>query len=274
MQASLTFIGSGNMASSIIGGLIEQDYPNQQITACDPNSDHLEKLAQQFNINTHTDNLTACLDSDVIILAVKPQILKTVVTELKETIAARTSLPLVISIAAGISSEHIASWLEQDIAIVRCMPNTPALVQQGASGLFANAHTSEQQKVIANTLMSAVGCTVWLESEPLIDAVTAVSGSGPAYFFLLMESMIDAGIAQGLSRESATTLTLQTALGAASLAQSSDVSVDELRRRVTSPGGTTEQAILHFENANLRDTVKGAMYDCAERSKAMGKEFS
>jgi pyrroline-5-carboxylate reductase len=154
------------------------------------------------------------------------------------------------------------------------MPNTPALVQQGASGLYANQQTSIAQKTIAEQLLQAVGYVTWLDNEDLIDAVTAVSGSGPAYFFLLMEAMIEAGIKQGLSKASATQLTLQTALGAATLAKSSDVPVDELRRRVTSPGGTTEQAVLHYEQAGLREIVEGAMKDCAERSKTMATEFS
>lgn len=273
MTTSLTFIGGGNMASSIIGGLIEQGYAADHITACDPNNDSLNTLASRFGIHTSTDNLAACAQTDVIILAVKPQILKTVTESLKPALANRTTLPLIISIAAGIASKDIQQWLAQDIAVVRCMPNTPALVQQGASGLYANAHTSDQQKRIAEQLLSAVGYATWVETETLIDAVTAVSGSGPAYFFLLMEAMIDAGVKQGLSKESATQLTLQTALGAATLAKASDVSVDELRRRVTSPGGTTAEAIQRYETEGLRDIVEQAMDDCAERSKAMAKEF-
>lgn len=271
--SSLTFIGGGNMASSIIGGLVEQGYPTDHITACDPNNDSLSLLATRFGINTSSDNISACANTDVIVLAVKPQILKTVTEALKPALTERATLPLIISIAAGIGSQDIQQWLGKEIAIVRCMPNTPALVQQGASGLYANAYTSNAQKDIAEQLLCAVGYATWVETEALIDAVTAVSGSGPAYFFLLMESMIDAGVKQGLSRESATQLTLQTALGAATLAKASDVSVDELRRRVTSPGGTTAAAIEHYETAGLRSIVDQAMIDCAERSKAMAKEF-
>ncbi len=274
MTASLTFIGAGNMANSIIGGLIEQGYPAKYITACDPNQGSLDALSSRLGINTSTDNASACQQADVIVLAVKPQILKPVSEALQTVLDHRDLLPLVISIAAGISSQQIQQWLKQDIAIVRCMPNTPALVQQGASGLYANEYTTDQQKQLAEQLLTAVGYTTWLDNEQLIDAVTAVSGSGPAYFFLLMEAMIDAGIKQGLSKESAAELTLQTALGAATLAKSSDVSVDELRRRVTSPGGTTEQAILHFEDAGLRNIVDGAMKDCADRSQAMANEFN
>ncbi len=272
--ASLSFIGGGNMATSIIGGLIDQGYKPDLITVCDPNTDSLAQLQQQFAIQTSSDNLTACQQADVIILAVKPQILKAVAESISPALAKRSEQPLIISIAAGIDSAHIAQWLEQDLAIVRCMPNTPSLVQQGACGLYANTRTSETQKAVAQTLMQAVGYATWVETEALIDSVTAVSGSGPAYFFLFMESMIEAGVQQGLSRESATQLTLQTALGAATLAKTSDVSVAELRQRVTSPGGTTAEAIQHFEDAKLRNIVEGAMLDCSERSKAMAKEFT
>lgn len=273
-MTTLTFIGAGNMATSIIGGLIEQGYDANLITACDPQTQSLSQIQTTFAINTSTDNIAACKACDVIILAVKPQILKTVVLALKPALEQRQELPLIISIAAGISAQQIQQWLEKPIAIVRCMPNTPSLVQKGASGLYANAETNQQQKDIAQTLLQAVGYTTWVDDEALIDAVTAVSGSGPAYFFLFMEAMIEAGIKQGLDQESATKLTLQTALGAATLAQASDVSVDELRRRVTSAGGTTEQAIKHFEQSGLKEIVEGAMLDCAERSKAMAKEFN
>lgn len=271
---SITFIGAGNMATSIIGGLIEQGYDNKAITACDPNASTLDSLSERLGIQTATDNGSACASADVIVLAVKPQILKMVTENLQTTLNDRKQLPLIISVAAGISSAQIQQWLGHPAAVVRCMPNTPALVQQGASGLYANEQTSTEQKSIAESLLQAVGYSTWLDKETLIDAVTAVSGSGPAYFFLMMEAMIEAGVRQGLSKESATQLTLQTAQGAATLAQSSDVAVDELRRRVTSPGGTTEQAILSFEEAGLRTIVDEAMVACAERSKAMASDFS
>jgi len=270
---TITFIGAGNMASSIIGGLIEQGYDSKAITACDPNPSTLEHLSEQFTIQTSTDNRSACISADVIVLAVKPQVLGTVTQDLQATLGHRESLPLIISIAAGINSAQIQQWLGRPMAVVRCMPNTPALVQQGASGLYANEQTSTEQKAIAQALLQAVGYSTWLDKEELIDAVTAVSGSGPAYFFLMMEAMIEAGVRQGLSKESATQLTLQTAQGAATLAQSSDVTVDELRRRVTSPGGTTEQAILSFEKEGFRGIVDNAMTACADRSKAMASDF-
>jgi pyrroline-5-carboxylate reductase len=273
-MATLTFIGAGNMSTSIIGGLIEQGYNAHDITACDPNSDGLKAIKDKFGIHTDTNNSIPSATCDVIVLAVKPQVLKIVTLALRDIIHSRQQTPMIISIAAGISCEHIQQWLDTDIAVVRCMPNTPALVGQGASGLYANKHTSDQQKVIAEQLLSAVGYATWVAEEHLIDAVTAISGSAPAYFFLFMEAMIDAGVKQGLDRESATQLTLQTAMGAATLAKGSDVTVDELRKRVTSPNGTTEQAILSYENAGLRTIVEEAMQRCADRSVEMAKEFS
>jgi len=275
-MANITFIGAGNMASSIIGGLLAQDtasnsYQAQQITASDPNIEALAALNTKFGIQTEVDNNQACLNADIIVIAVKPQVLKAVAQRLQSVIKPQA---LVISIAAGINGDSLSQWLGNSIAIVRCMPNTPALVGQGATGLFANRHVTEPQKQQAEALLNAVGTSIWLDSEELIDSVTAVSGSGPAYFFLLMEAMIEAGVKQGLSVEQAQQLTLQTAAGAATLAQQSDVDVAELRRRVTSPGGTTEQAILSFEKAGLRKIVDTAMVACADRSKTMAVELS
>lgn len=268
--ATLTFIGGGNMASSIIGGLIAKGYPADKIRASDPFEQSRNTLQQQFGIATYADNGAAVAGADVVILSVKPQVLETVCSDLQPHLGNR---PLVISIAAGIDIRSLDLWLSNELAIVRCMPNTPALVQTGASGLFANDKTSDTQKALADDILSAVGIVQWLDSEDMIDPVTAVSGSGPAYYFLMMEAMIDAGVAQGLTREAATQLTLQTALGAAKLAQGSDVDVAELRRRVTSPNGTTEQAILSFENDKLRETVARAMDKCSARSVEMAQEL-
>lgn len=269
-QAKITFIGAGNMASSIIGGLISKGFAANSITATDLYQPSLDTLSAEFGINTSDDNGLVAQQSDVIVLAIKPQVMEQVCRDLSSHLAHK---PMIVSIAAGIDIASLNSWLGNDLAIVRCMPNTPALVQTGASGLFANARTSAEQKMLANDILEAVGVVQWLEREALIDPVTAVSGSGPAYYFLFMEAMIEAGIAQGLSRENATELTLQTALGAAKLAQSSDVDVAELRRRVTSPNGTTEQAVLSFEQQGIRDMVATAMQACSDRSIEMAKEL-
>lgn len=269
-SANITFIGAGNMASSIIGGLVKQGVSADKITATDPYQPSLDKLQSEFGVNVSSDNATAAAGADVIVLAIKPQVMEQVCRDLAPSLAHQ---PMVVSIAAGIDIRSLDLWLGNQLAIVRCMPNTPALVQAGASGLYANERTDESQKSLANSVLEAVGIVQWLDNEDQLDPVTAVSGSGPAYFFLFMEAMIEAGMAQGLSRENATELTLQTAMGAAKLAQGSDVDVAELRRRVTSPNGTTEQAILSFENSQLRDTVAKAMKACADRSVEMAQEL-
>lgn len=260
----IAFIGGGNMATAIIGGLINEGSMDPSlIHVSDPGAAQREQLSASLGVQTHADNLSAMADADVVILAVKPQVLKEVLTPLKATL--ETTQPLLISIAAGISLESLAEWSSCH-AIVRAMPNTPAMLGEGATGLFASADVSLEQKNLADRLLQATGITVWVQTEDEIDAVTAVSGSGPAYYFLMMEAMIEAGKSLGLSEETATQLTLQTALGAGRMAKAADVSPAELRRRVTSPGGTTEQAIATFESAGLRDTVLSAMKNCARKA--------
>lgn len=269
-KPKLAFIGAGNMAKSIIGGLIAEGYPAGQITASGPRAEALEKLGNDLRIAVTTDNTQAVAAAEVVILAVKPQILKNVAQELRMVL---THKPLIISVAAGITTASIDKWLGLDRAIVRSMPNTPSMVQEGATGLYANACTTEAQRALAAEIMGAVGLVQWLEDEALINAVTAVSGSGPAYFFLVMEAMIDAGVELGLSRECASELTVQTALGAALLAKKGNVDVMELRRRVTSPNGTTEQAIKSFENDQIRAMFSRAMRACADRSMVLSQQL-
>jgi pyrroline-5-carboxylate reductase len=265
-KSKIAFIGAGNMAKAIIGGLLAEGYAPSQLIAAGPRRETLDKVQQEFGIDITTDNAAAAAAADVIVLAVKPQMLKEVSIALKDALAHK---PLVISVAAGITTESLGAWLGEDQAIIRCMPNTPSQLRAGASGLFANSHVSDGQKSVANTILGAVGSVQWLDQEDLINSVTAVSGSGPAYFFLFMEAMIDAGEKLGLSRECATELTLQTALGAAMLAKNSECDVAELRRRVTSPKGTTEQAINAFEQEKFRETVLTAMTACADRAEEL-----
>lgn len=269
-EAKLAFIGAGNMARSIIGGLIQQGYPSEAISASARSSETLERAARDFGINTG-DSHELARAAEVVVLAVKPQQMQQVARDLRPAL---THKPLIISIAAGIDCASLSRWLGEDLAIVRCMPNTPSLVRAGASGLYANALTDSAQKAAAHVIMSAVGIAEWLDDESQLQAVTAVSGSGPAYFFLVMEAMIDAGVELGLERDCATDLTLQTALGAAQLARSSDVDVAELRRRVMSPGGTTEAAIKSFEQDELRAIFARAMNACAERAGSLAKELA
>jgi len=259
----IAFIGAGNMAKAIIGGLLAEGFNSENLSASGPRAESLTKVAEQFGIQVSTDNATIAAHADVIVLAVKPQMLKEVALGLAGSLDHK---PLIISLAAGITTTSIGSWLGGNHAIVRCMPNTPSQVRVGASGLFANTYVSEAQKSSANAILGAVGIVQWVDDEALINPVTAVSGSGPAYFFLMMEAMIDAGVELGLSRESARELTLQTALGAAILAKQSDVDVAELRRRVTSPKGTTEQAINSFENDQIRAIFSRAMHACSNRA--------
>ncbi|WP_415883220.1 pyrroline-5-carboxylate reductase [Neptuniibacter sp. QD34_54] len=269
-QPILAFIGAGNMARAIIGGLISNGYPAEKIWASEPEAERLVDLKAQ-GLKTTTDNNEAVQAADVVVLAVKPQILKTVTVSIADSV--QSSQPLIVSVAAGIMTTSIDKWLGGNSAIVRCMPNTPALVKTGASGLYANAKVSAEQRQQSETVLKATGITLWVDEESQLDAVTAVSGSGPAYYFLVMESMIAAGEKLGLSKETATQLTLQTALGAAKMAKESEFDPAELRRRVTSPNGTTEQAIKRFIDGKLPELFDDAMKACNDRSVELAEEL-
>lgn len=270
-QPKLTFIGGGNMASSLIGGLLEKGFTPDHITVSDPLAENRQRLQQTFGVTAVADNHSACANADVVILAVKPQVMQTVAEGIANSVG---NSSLIISIAAGIPISALETWLGNQPAIVRCMPNTPALVQTGASGLFANARVTDQQRQQAEDILNAVGISCWLHEEADIDAVTAVSGSGPAYFFLIMEIMEKVGTELGLSSENARQLTLQTALGAAKMAMDSDVEAAELRRRVTSPGGTTQRAIETFQQGNLENLFKQAMQGAVTRAQEMADELT
>ena len=268
----IAFIGGGNMAASLIGGLRAQGLPASAICASDPGADRRTELHDAHGIDTFADNAQAVAGADVVVLAVKPQVMQTVCRDLAPHLQASQ---LIVSIAAGITCASLQQWLGADTprAIVRCMPNTPALLRQGVSGLFANAAVSDEQKRQAEQLLSAVGLALWLDREELIDAVTAVSGRGPAYFFLLIEAMTAAGEQLGLPRDTAAELTLHTALGAARMACESDVEAAELRRRVTSPNGTTEAAIKAFQAGGLEALVQQAMDAAARRSAELAEQL-
>jgi len=268
---SIGFIGAGNMATALIRGILATGYPEDKIVACDPSVEQLDRLAD--TIISH--KITTSLDSsavnhcDMVVLAVKPQILPSVAKQLSSHIGSDT---LVVSVAAGITLELLQSYLDGRPA-VRSMPNTPALIGEGASGLFASKNTSQQQKDSVTEVFKSVGIVEWLGSETDLDLVTAVSGSGPAYFFLFMEAMVEAAVDMGLDRETAHRLCVQTCRGASTIAtQNPDIA--ELRKRVTSPNGTTEKAISAFENGDLRALVKTAMQDCADRSVEMAQEVA
>ncbi len=262
-SAKVAFIGGGNMARSLIGGLIATGFSKQQITVSEPNGDLRTQLADDFAIATHASNVDAARDADVVVLAVKPQVMKTVCASLRDTVQSAT--PLVVSIAAGIRTDQLDRWLGGNVAIVRCMPNTPALVGAGATGLCANARATEEQRRLAQDILDATGTSRWIADEALMDTVTALSGSGPAYFFLLVEALENAAVAQGLERDAARALATQTCFGAGKMLSESKVDAAELRRRVTSPGGTTQAALDSFSADDFNAIVARAIAAATKR---------
>jgi pyrroline-5-carboxylate reductase len=264
---TIAIIGAGNMGASLLGGLIANHYAKDQLWISDTDTQKLNVLKNQFHINITEDNREALQVADVVILAIKPQVLLSVVKDLADLISHRK--PLLISIAAGIRVDSIQKAVGQEIAIVRAMPNTPALIGCGATALFANTHTSAAQKELAESLMRAVSLVVWVTKENLMDNITALSGSGPAYFFLMMEALQNAAIESGLSPDTARILTLQTAYGAARMALESEIDLKELRNRVTSPGGTTEAALKVMQLHQLPEIYKKAFSAAQLRSEEL-----
>lgn len=265
------FIGGGNMASSLISGLIASGHAPEQIWVSDINPDTLTALKQDLNVNTSVDNNDVINAADVVVLAVKPQTLGAVAQSIAALVQQKKSL--VVSIAAGINQNSLSRWLGADTAIVRCMPNTPALVLTGATALHANDKVTDEQCDLAENILRAVGIALWVDDEAELDAVTAVSGSGPAYYFLLMEAMEKAALELGLSQETARLLVQQTALGAAKIALESTESPEQLRKRVTSPGGTTQRAIETFEQGGFTELVSKALHAARDRSIEMSKQM-
>ena len=270
-NSSIGFIGAGNMANSLIRGLLAQGVRAGSLWACDIDEVKLAALQNECRINIGTTEQLA-QNADVIVLAVKPQGIAEACIGLASALGDRR--PMIISIAAGINLTQLQSWLGDDSALVRCMPNTPSLIGKVASGLFASTRVSDEQRSIAKTIMDAVGMSAWVNEESDIDTVTAVSGSGPAYFFLFMEAMQESAKEMGLSDELSRSLVYQTAIGAAELALSSPEHLAELRRRVTSPGGTTESAIREFENGELRALVDRSLKAARDRSIELAEESS
>jgi len=264
----IAFIGGGNMAAALISGLIADGTPPQQIIASDPDAGRLTALAGS-GIRTTEDNSAAATGADVLVLAVKPQRLREVCGTLADTV--QQDSPLVISIAAGVRTAELDDWLGGGISLVRTMPNTPAMIQCGATVLYAGEGVSAAQRDTAEHVLRAVGLTRWVGDEALLDAVTALSGSGPAYHFLFMEAMEAAAVKLGLPTDTARLLTLQTALGAARMAMESSDDLATLRRKVTSPGGTTEQAIQAFEDGGLRALVEQALGAARDRSEELSR---
>ena len=271
-EPKITFIGGGNMARAIYRGLIESGFPTENIGVVDP-SEAAQSAARASGLIRIAESATnADLSADLIVLAVKPQITGIALSPLAHRVS---STATVLSIIAGINSASLANLLglPSDDAVVRSMPNTPALVGEGMTGLFSNSDQRAHGRLLAERVMSAVGQCVWVSNESDLDLVTAISGSGPAYFFLFMESLADAAVELGMSPQTAHQLSIQTALGAAKLAQTSDDALAKLRENVTSPGGTTEQAIKSFEASELRAIVMSATRAAKKRSIELSEEF-
>ena len=268
----ITFIGGGNMARAIYRGLIESGFPTENIGVVDP-SEAAQSAARASGLIRIAESATdADLSADLIVLAIKPQITGIALSPLAHRVS---STATVLSIIAGINSASLANLLglPNDDAVVRSMPNTPALVGEGMTGLFSNSDQRAHGRLLAERVMSAVGQCVWVSNESDLDVVTAISGSGPAYFFLFMESLAEAAVELGMSPQTAHQLSVQTALGAAKLAQTSDDALAKLRENVTSPGGTTEQAIKSFEASELRAIVMSATRAAKKRSIELSEEF-
>lgn len=257
------------MARSIIGGLISSGWAAKNIFVSDPSKAQCDLLEAQFNIATYENNAQCASQANIVVLSVKPQVLKQAVESIRTTLVENN--PLIISIVAGLRIDDIVKWIGQEMPFVRAMPNTPALVNCGVSGLLANAHANDDHKKTAEQIMQAVGQVIWVDSESDIDTVTGISGSGPAYFFKLMEIMINTAQSNGLDSATARTLVLQTALGAAQLATHSEYSADELRRQVTSPGGTTEAALLTMEQHGIDETITLGVNAAIEKSDELAK---
>lgn len=268
LNCNISFIGGGNMAQALIGGLISRGLSESQIQVADP-VEQIRSILQEKNIGVFTDNAKAIENADVVVLAVKPQVLASVLQPLQGLFTDK----LIISIVAGVTIDTITA-LTGTQRIVRVMPNTPALVQTGAHGMYADASVSQEDRNLTTKILAATGLGLWVNTEAQIDAVTAVSGSGPAYFFYLMESMIRAGKNLGLDEKVATALTLQTALGAAQMAISSDKTPAELRKNVTSPNGTTQAALEVFDRAQISQNVQAALAAAQKRSQELAQELS
>jgi pyrroline-5-carboxylate reductase len=258
MNHYIAFIGGGNMARSLIGGLVAQGRDPASIRVAEPVAALRDALAAEFGVAVFEQGADAVAGAGTWVFATKPQVLREACESL--ALRAQAARPLVVSIAAGITATQLERWLGGALPVVRTMPNTPALLGAGVTGLFASARVDTAGRGLAQSLLASAGRTVWIDDEAQMDAVTAVSGSGPAYVFLLAEAMVDAGIAEGLPSDTARALALQTVLGAARMLTESDVDAAELRRRVTSPNGTTQAAIETFEAGGLRTLVASAIH--------------
>lgn len=264
----IAFIGGGNMATALISGLMRKPRPGTQVRVAEPDEQARKRLRAQFAVETFATAAEAVADVDVIVLAIKPQVMASVLEEISTRVV---PTQLVLSIAAGTPIASMVAKLHPDQAVIRCMPNTPALIGAGISGLYANPHCRQHHREQAERILAAAGDTVWIEDESLMDAVTAISGSGPAYYFLLTEALARAGEALGLPAEVAQKLASKTCVGAGAMLAQASESPEELRRRVTSPGGTTEAAIESFEHDGIRELVGRATQAAEQRGRELAQ---
>ena len=272
MNEHITFIGAGNMATSLVGGLLNTDFPKQALSVVEIDQARRQQFAEKFEIASFANADEAITQADTVVLAVKPQVLKSLCQQIAA--AVQQSQPLIVSVAAGIRSSDIAQWLGGGNAVVRAMPNTPALYGYGACGLYANELVSAEQRRHAEAILGATGITLWLNQESEMDLVTALSGSGPAYFFRIMESLIKAAVELGLTEQQARLLTLQTALGAAVMGQQSQQDIASLRANVTSPGGTTERGLQVLNENDIDGLFKSVLKAAEQRSIELSQQFS
>ncbi|WP_440825567.1 pyrroline-5-carboxylate reductase [Psychrobacter cryohalolentis] len=268
----ISFIGGGNMAQALISGLVSCGVKPSLITVADPSSEAREQLAAKGlnTVDPTADAKAAVIDADIVVLAVKPQVMKAVVSSFSDILDKQ----LVISVAAGLSTELLSDMLGGYDNIVRAMPNTPAMIQMGATGLYGTDNISAEQKQLATAVMEASGLVMWVDNEEQMHAVTAVSGSAPAYMFYFIEAMVDGAVALGLDKEQASALAMQTMLGAAKMAMGSEDAPSELRRKVTSPNGTTQAAIESMQANDIGRQIGEAMQACYDRSQALSEEMS
>lgn len=258
------FIGAGNMASALVGGMIAKGLAAENVFVFDPDAGRTDDLRDRFGVRVAGDNAELLQQCGVVVLAVKPQAMRDVLTPLAASLPEEP--PLIVSVAAGIRVPSIEQWLGRPLPVIRVMPNTPSLVGEGASGLYANERVTPDQRTVAETLMQSVGATAWVDDEHQLDTVTGIAGSGPAYFMLFMEAMVEAAAARGLDRDTAHTLVVQTCRGAAGLAAQSGESLEQLRINVTSPGGTTERALSSMQDAGIHAIIRDAVNAAADRA--------
>lgn len=270
-QPIVGLIGAGNMARSLAGGLLNNGWPKARLLLADPDANQRMGAQEALGVSVYEDNAEVAGRAEILVLAIKPQAMVEAARALAPHVQKRK--PLVVSLAAGVRLNDIERWLGGGLAMVRVMPNTPALVGSGASGMYANERVDARGRDQAESILRAVGVTVWVENEALIDVVTALSGSGPAYFFLMMEALERAAVEQGLDPKQARLLTLETAFGAAKMALEGGEEPALLRRRVTSPGGTTEAAIHVFEDSGMRRLCKEAVTAAIKRARELGDMF-